>query len=322
MRKIIDIEMLEDLYATRKMSTTEIAKQSEKFFGQKVSPSSVYNTLVASKIPIRSKSESVSAAMSTLDINKSFMNEKMLSFVEGFLLGDGGINFRRKNPYRGARFCIGCKYSDWAIFAMSGFQEYEPSIPKPSTSVKSGHVFYQSTTKTHPDIVAQAKRWYPNGKKKIPKDVKIDPVSLLLWYLGDGSFSSGKNNGNAAKIRLATCGFKPIDIQTILIPKLEKLGFHCKYQASKNEIRICSDSIGCFFDFIGRESPITCYNYKFEVPEWIFLKRLSSFVKNKRDVYRARYYIKTKQVEFSKSPNGHMSLFTDEQAKALLSKLS
>lgn len=32
----------------------------------------------------------------------------------------------------------------------------------------------------------QRKRWYPNGKKIIPKDIEIDKDMLLWWYIGDG----------------------------------------------------------------------------------------------------------------------------------------
>ena len=121
---------------------------------------------------------------------------------------------------------------------------------------------------------------------------------------------------------LATCGFTPEENNNILIPKLAKLGIRCLYGSSKNDIIICPDSIGTFFDIIGHKSPISCYDYKFEIPKWLFLKTLKMIIPDKKERWRAKYYIKRGLISCQKSPGGHYFLFDDVQEKQLLEKIS
>jgi hypothetical protein len=318
--KIQNKELLYEIYVNKKMSTTEISKNSQEIFGFNVSVSSVYNTIVLYKIPLRNKSESVSRSKSTLDIDSSFLNEKLIEWVDGFLLGDGSIGFRKRD-YMGSRFSFGSSEKQWTELAMSGLNDYNFTAPKHSEHTKNGKKTYtwNSQTKSHPDIVSQAKRWYPNGIKKVPEDVRITPTSILLWYLGDGSFTAF--GGNSSHLLLATCAFDPSDIENILMPKLKALGIESIRTQQKNDISICSTSIKVFFDIIGHKSPISCYNRKFDVPEWLFLKNLKSIIPDRRERWQAIYYIRKGEIGCQKSPGGHYFLFNEDQEKELLNKM-
>ena len=141
---------------------------------------------------------------------------------------------------------------------------------------------------------------------------------MMLWYLGDGSLIF---NGSAYFIHLATCSFSTEEINAILRPKLLELGIESSVN-SDNKICIYGKSIRRFFEVIGNKSPVPEYQYKFDIPEWLGLLRLSDIVKNDREKWRAQYYYKTGQIECSKSPGGSMLLFTEEQAHNLKNKLS
>ena len=315
------INILRKEYEVNQLSTTEIAKNSENLFGFKVSASTIYKELVKHSIPLRSKSKSVSMAKSTLPINETYMDEDTVEWVDGFLLGDGGINFRKDGYYGGSRFAIGSSQKEWINYGMEGFSKYKPSkLYYGKIDEKHPNPTISSRTLTHPDIVVQAKRWYCgyDYKKKIPLDVRITPVSLLLWYLGDGSIEATESRG---QLRLATCSFATEDIENILLPKMADIGIRCTIYHSKNDVHVCADSIGRFFNIIGHVSPIRCYQYKFDIPEWLNLKRLSNIVKNDREKWRAQSYYKNGSLECSKSPGGKMLLFTEEQADKLRERL-
>jgi hypothetical protein len=175
-----------------------------------------------------------------------------------------------------------------------------------------------STTLSHPDILEQAIRWYQGkGKKtRIPKDVRITPTSIMLWYLGDGSFNYDQIR-HCSLLRLATCSFFPEDIDYILIPKLMLLGIKCKRLESKNDIQILPESTGTFFTLIGRKSPIQCYDYKFDIPDWLFKTRLIDIVKNEQEKWRAVYHIRKGDIQCTSSPGGKMFLFDNEQSANL-----
>jgi len=317
------VEKLKQAYIIDKKSTTDISKESINIFGFSVSASTIYKDIVNNNIPLRTKSESVSLVMGELDKNKIHMTETLIEWVDGLMLGDGYINFR-KPTYASSRFRLDSSNKEWVSFGLSKLIDYKPSDPNVYGKVteKCPNTIYMGQTLTHPDIVHQAERWYsgPNQTKKVPSDVRITPTSILLWYLGDGSLTYIEDC-NTYVVRLATCAFAIEDIENILMPKLRSLGIECNRDKSKNDIHICAASIGKFFDIIGHKSPISCYDRKFAIPEWLRLIRLSDIVENDRQKWMAQYYCKTGKVECSKSPGGKMFLLTEEQAKKLKAKL-
>ncbi len=320
----VQIEMLRKSYIDNKMSTTEISNNSESLFGVKVSATVIYKELMRHNIPVRNKSESVSIASITLDPNIHYITEELIEWIDGFLLGDGGIEIQNRENYRGSRFAIGSSSEQWTTYAISRFKMYGECKVKKWGKIDKKHPNYLWYTKTltHPDIVHQAERWYTgeNLKKVVPPDVRITPISLLLWYLGDGSLTYVKDC-NTYVVRFATCAFSVGEVENILMPKIRSLGIECSRDKFKNDIRIVASSIGHFFNFIGHVSPIRCYDHKFNIPEWLKLIRLSDIVKNDREKWRAQSYYKTGQLECSKSPGGKMLLFTEEQAEKLKNKL-
>jgi len=318
------IESLRKSYIDDKMSTTEISDNSEKLFGVKVSCGIIYKELIRHGIPVRSKSESVSIATPTLDPNIHHITEELVEWIDGFLLGDGCIDLRKNGNYMGARFSIESSKELWTKFSMSKFSMFGDCEIKERAKIDEKHPnqLYNSRTLTHPDIVHQAERWYygPNQTKRVPPDVRVTPISILLWYLGDGSLTYIEDC-NTYVVRFATCGFSVEDVENILMPKLTRLGLECSRDTSKNDIRICASSIGRFFDIIGRKSPISCYDHKFNIPEWVRLIRLSDIVQNDKQKWMAQYYYKSGQLECTKSPGGRMLLFTKDQANKLKDRL-
>jgi len=316
------IANLRKSYIDDKMSTTDISEKSQELFGVNVSSAIIYKELIRHNIPVRNKSNSISRAKSTLDPDINHINEGLIEWIDGFLLGDGCINFA--NNYRNSRFRIGTSSPEWTQYAMSGFLMYQPSNLKKWGKIDEKHPnhLYDIATLTHPDIVHQAERWYsgPNQSKVVPPDVRIAPTSMLLWYLGDGSLTYIKDC-NTYVVRFATCAFPVDNLENILMPKLRALGLDCSRDESKNDIRIKAASIGRFFDIIGHKSPISCYDYKFDIPDWLRLIRLSDIVQNDKQRWMAQYYYKSGQLECSKSPGGRMLLFTEDQAKKLKIKL-
>ncbi len=263
-------------------------------------------------------------ASATLDYNKSFINEEIIEWIDGLLLGDGGINFS-KDTFKGGRIYIGSSSKEWSAFGLSKLSSYSPSEPKPYHKItyRCPNQIWTSKTLTHPDIVSQAKRWYAgeNLKKAVPTDVRITPTSVMLWYLGDGSLTHIEEC-NTYVVRLSTCAFSPNEIENILIPKLAEHNIEGYRDQHKNDIRIAASSIGRFFDFIGNKSPISCYDYKFNIPEWLRLIRLSDIVENDKQKWTAQYWYKSGQLECTKSPGGKMLLFTKDQAEILKQRLN
>ena len=162
------IKILRDCYINKKMSTNDISKQSQSLFGQYVSNGTIYKELIRNDVPMRGKSESVSLVKSKIDGDISHINETMVEWADGFLLGDGGINFNRKTIKKSvlqkARFTMGVKHKEWLMYAMSKFRCYGFSEDKiresiyPLEDTKHPNPMYSTKTYAHPDIGKQVHR--------------------------------------------------------------------------------------------------------------------------------------------------------------------
>jgi len=281
---------LYDLYINKKYSISRIAIEYN------ISVGAVYNEMLKQKIESRSSSEAALIRTgSKLDYNISYLNEKIIEWVDGFLLGDGSINV---NKHVG-RFTCSTKQLEFCQYLMSGLSIYDPSEPKfykyKYKTLNGNEGCWQSSSRFHPDIFDQYKRWYPGGIKLIPTDIRITPVSMMLFYLGDGTLVKSKNNSIA--LRLSSDCFKRDNIENTLINKMLQLGIECKIN-NEGRINIQSNGIKNWFNFIGCKSPISCFDYKFDLPTWRFTSMRASQVASMLSVNLSRlhYLIKIGKV--------------------------
>ena len=237
-----------------------------------------------------------------LDYKQTFINESIIEYIDGFLLGDGHIDLSSSKQTLVARLTCGLAYQEFCEYLMLFFNTYNSSCTPYKDKKMSSGIQWQGRTSFHPDLYIQHERWYPQNKKKQPpQDVRLTPTSVLLWYLGDGS---QVQSGNSISIRLSTDGFSPKNNE-FLVKKLNELGILC-HRNNDNRIYIEAKGIPSFFNFIGKESPIECYKYKFDLPEWRFAsKRMREVAEElKIDYNKLSYWVKTKKVScFRITPN-------------------
>jgi hypothetical protein len=238
------------------------------------------------KYNIKTRSWSQAATYRTgknLDHNKTFIDEQMIEWIDGFLLGDGCITPSNQT----ARAHSGVLYKEFCDYMRSGFTNYFPreshfSKPTGEAIKKGGKGTWGFATLSHPDLKKQYLRWYIKknindvyGIKEPPDDVRITPISVMLWYLGDGYLAT-RENAKCVFIRLSTDSFSPDKIENILVKKLKEKNIDC-YKNNDNRIVITPQGIKPFFDFIGKISPVKEYQYKFDLPLWFSIesKRMS-----------------------------------------------
>jgi len=215
-----------------------------------------------------------------LNWDKNYMTKEVLECVDGFLLGDGGLQTTYKGEAEVSRLTCGVQYEEFCKYLMDNFHIYKSSYSKCIDShMKSGFV-WNGRSRFHPDLYIQLQRWYikskdGKSKKQPPDDVRITPKSVMMWYLGDGSLVQ-KNN--TVVIRLSTDGFDKEKVE-FLAEKLKEKGIDC-YRNGDNRIQIRTSAVPAFFKFIGKESPVKCYDYKFNLPEWRFEAKRMKVVAN------------------------------------------
>lgn len=140
-----------------------------------------------------------SVEASDLGRHKTFhMSSTIKSVIDGMMLGDAWIEVDGNSE---GRLCLEQTsiHESW-IDALehdlmnSGIQ-CTRSIRKPRDGQINGNIVRGKgaillRTRKYQPFTEQRKRWYPDGVKRIPKDVDLSPIALANWYWGDGSTSN------------------------------------------------------------------------------------------------------------------------------------
>jgi len=262
--EIYTLDFFNHYYINKELSFPKICALVKEKYNFSMDVSQVRRRAIACGIKTRSKIEE-NILRASCDYSVSFLNEHLLEWIDGFLLGDGYI----KPSSVGCAYGCTVQHEEFCRYLMKEFECYNPTFIKKKVydpRLKNGFsISNVGTTKYHPDTHTQLIRWYPNGVKIIPKDVRITPLSTLLWFLGDGSY---RKRDNRSELIFCTNGFLYNEIENILIKKLDKLDIKSHIVVYKRKsyseymIRIESKSIGDLFKFM-LPNPVKCYQYKF-----------------------------------------------------------
>ena len=106
----------------------------------------------------------------------------------GSLLGDGTL--RRQDNRRNALFEVNhaYKHREYVDWKWKNFYKYTLTEPK-SRLGKGSRIAYRFTTRSLPEFTQYYIKFYPEGIKKIPIDLQLNPLSLAVWFMDDGSKS-------------------------------------------------------------------------------------------------------------------------------------
>lgn len=315
------LKVLSEWYMDEKKSTSDIEEAFKKVYDIDVTSNVVYLLLKEFDIPMRDISESVSLATRSLDYSKGIFEDNPIAFetMEGLIISDGTISNTDGQTYH--RFSISSTQEEFMTYCRKNLLCFNPSDIDYNIafgySRNKGYEkrMYGFNTSFHPDITKQRIRWYINGKKIIPKDIKITPLMLKMWYYGDGTIINNKVS-NTCVLRLSTDGFTRQEVD-FLIEQL-KIQAGINSVNADGRIRLRTESIPVFFSYIGKKSDISCYSYKFDIDEWRFLKSMKAAAIDLNISYsRLSHLVKTKSIEFNRSPGGKKVFFTEAQMEKL-----
>lgn len=256
---IITKLILEKRYLTEKESTIQIAKNLG------CSHITVSRYLQKFGISRRNRSEAIHLARKS----KFIITDITKDYIDGLLLGDGYLSKAGKYSAHYRHACS-IKSEIWIEKIKSDFENFGIS----STTTKYVVPFRKIKGKTIPPskaIMLYTKcyeefkifreRWYPNGRKIVPRDISIMPSLLANWYMGDGSYSIKPPN-----ICLATHRFSKEDILWLIQKIYEKLSIKSYIRPVKDAnqffIQITKKAdIQKFLEYV-KPYKTPCFDYK------------------------------------------------------------
>jgi len=241
-----DKKYLENAYNERKLNTYQIAKECN------VGQTAIWRWLHRLHIPVRSCSE----AFHLYKANHCNLSKKAIEWINGELLGDGCLH--KGSPYS-ASFKYASKYLEYTQYVSDTLKSFgieQIGNINIQNRKKAHYAFYQS--RYYVEFLLLRRKWYPEGKKIVPKDIKLTPLTCRQWFIGDGSLVH--QNNQRPYIRFATFGFTVSDIN-LLVEQLIKLGFKTNKELSYNRIHMSVYSVKDFLNYMGK-CPVKCYQYK------------------------------------------------------------
>jgi hypothetical protein len=188
----------------------------------------------------------------SLKANYIPITDRFLSFINGLILGDGCVSpsvEKKSCTYRHTDKHL--EYLEWLIEAFNGFGV---KCTKPK---KTGN-YWAMNTGYYRDFVPICSLWYPEGKKKIPDDLQIHPITLFNWYIGDGS-----HDKKSKSTKVVICSqFDRYGLHEVS-RKLSTLGIETSIYSTGLYIR--RESRNRFFEYITDHEYVipSCYEYKF-----------------------------------------------------------
>ena len=182
------------------------------------------------------------------------MKDYIEDFINGELLGDGHLN-KICNKYGeiiSVRYQHGTKYKRYLEWLSDIFDKYDIKQCGNITSYvqKSGFgkgkISNRYSTLSYKLLIDLYNKWYKSSKKIVPNDLKLNPITIRQWYIGDGSL---QRKDNTFSLKLATCAFSKNEVMS-LVNKLHDIGINSS-MTNDNRIYISVYSIIDFFNYIG-----------------------------------------------------------------------
>lgn len=190
------------------------------------------------------------------------MTKDQRSVIIGSLLGDGHISpilyrntyFSKKQTRRRR------EYLEWHFKMLSPYSSRLFDVQQPL----GDKVFELSIFRTHFDPVFTKLRkvWYPDWEKRLPVRLKLDGLSIAIWYCDDGY-----NDVSRRTVKFAAQSFTMKECQR-LSRELGKFGIEANVTKNR-EIRIRTSS---YLRFVKLVTPYvrrwSCFKYKIDLSSY------------------------------------------------------
>lgn len=161
-----------------------------------VAVSTIHRRLVSYKVSLRNPVQA-----KALRTRRTFdSTQEFLGLLDGLVLGDAWIEVDGSSEGRLGIEQRGDRGS-WFDLLTTEFEAFGVSSTKAPIKGRVGQINGKKfvgrdalsfRTGKYKPFTNQRERWYPLGKKRVPRDIRLDPKTLAHWYWGDGSTSKGR----------------------------------------------------------------------------------------------------------------------------------
>jgi hypothetical protein len=183
------------------------------------------------------------------------LSEFQKQVLVGHLLGDGHLETWKNAEVARLKVEQGFKQEVFVNWLFEVFRSFVKSAPR----AKKGSVYFN--TLGVKQLFEYRNMFYSNGKKIIPEniDTHLSPISLAVWFMGDGSIKSKQCNGRI----INTHGYTKAEIEKLCQILKDKFTLRTSIRRQKDglQIYISAKSAGVLTNLV---SPylLPIFNYK------------------------------------------------------------
>jgi hypothetical protein len=173
--------------------------------------------------------------------------------ITGTLLGDACVYLPKTNinPHLSIKRKLSDRpYLEWQASFFKDFTQrpvhettYNSSKWDTQTQsyVKYKYTAIQYISRSSKAFLPIRNKWYPAGKKIVPRDLKLTPLILMEWFCDDGTAYYVENK-NSISVRLVLCTMGFVDDDISFLRNLLEARFNEKFSINKNRVLYCSDT--------------------------------------------------------------------------------
>jgi len=211
-------------------------------------------------IALRSNSEAIHLARKPPDFE---VTEALIEIVDGVLLGDGALEGNAVS----ARLSLSQRHEchEWVSQVRQQLETHgilvSETRQKSGTTTIRGQQFQRKEakglrTRNYKWFAEQHARWYPEGIKRIPHDVRLTEVSVAHWWFGDGGV--GNKSYHA---RFSTDGFPWSDVEQLLTKLHVVFGWEGSHTRRNRILLSKAKDRQSLLDLVSPYTP-SCFQYK------------------------------------------------------------
>ena len=147
------------------------------------------------------------------------MTPRQMDVMVGSLLGDGCIRRSRtdrESHYEEQHCTAQVEYLEWKAREFTSLRPFftKRTLNAGGLMVRGiRHGVREMRLPASPELSALRAAWYPDGKKIVPADLQLTPLSIAVWYMDDGSYAR-PNYGDCAT--LCSFGFTEMENQRLV----------------------------------------------------------------------------------------------------------
>jgi len=197
----------------------------------------------------------------------------LMSIINGLLLSDASLSQYKNSNFR-LRIGQIVEHKDWIESLKTTFESYGVKVgiynyTNYGYGESSEHIaLYTSRNQM---MTKLRRRWYKNGRKIVPNNLKLNTLTLAHWFMGDGFTSWTGTAKSSTKLGLCTEGFGLEDNLKLKV-LLEDQGYHfiLKKRNRKEHVHFSLSLTKSYevFDFLNRVEPFVtpAFHYKIKKP--------------------------------------------------------